>query len=401
MRAVDCQGFAGGFTLGTVRAGFELVHKAEMIGGFGTANCEANRHLLGNGWDAQACDPAEWEPMANVDFMFGNPPCSGFSLLSSRAFRGIDSPINHCMWAFSEYVGRTRPAVAAFESVQQAYSKGEPLMRRLWEKLKADTGIDWRLYHVKHDNKALGGCATRKRYFWVVSTVPLGVEMPELERVAVLRDAIEDLEDLPLSWAEQPYTSEPTWWSKDRRVNGGVDGHHPHERATMHIKRLFSLYEGSKPWAEGEYLSVWVRRYYERNGCLPEPWAHQTDKIIAKNFEMGFHQPKRWNYDKSAFVITGGGPVSVVHPTQLRLITYREVARVMGYPDDWLIEPLRETSTLQAGWGKGIPVGSGEWLATWVKRSIEGVPGSITGDMVGENEYLIDATKPQMKELAA
>jgi len=36
-RAVDCQGFAGGFTLGMVQAGFHLVGKREMKAGFGVA----------------------------------------------------------------------------------------------------------------------------------------------------------------------------------------------------------------------------------------------------------------------------------------------------------------------------------------------------------------------------
>jgi hypothetical protein len=74
-RAIDCMGFAGGFTLGVVQAGFELVAKREMRGGFGVPNCEANRHLLGTNWQAQACDPADWEVMP-AELVFGNPPCS-------------------------------------------------------------------------------------------------------------------------------------------------------------------------------------------------------------------------------------------------------------------------------------------------------------------------------------
>ena len=73
--AVDCLGFAGGFTLGVVQAGFKLVGKRELKGGFGIANCEANRHLLGQGWQSQACDSAAWE-VVPAEMVFGNPPCS-------------------------------------------------------------------------------------------------------------------------------------------------------------------------------------------------------------------------------------------------------------------------------------------------------------------------------------
>lgn len=84
MQFIDCQCFAGGFTLGATKAGFELVHKVEMEGGFGVANCVANRHLLGHRWDYQACDPSEWEPFKEVVYVAGNPPCS---LPASRCFQ--------------------------------------------------------------------------------------------------------------------------------------------------------------------------------------------------------------------------------------------------------------------------------------------------------------------------
>ena len=105
--AIDCQCFAGGFTLGLVQAGFKLIGKREMKGGFGVANCEANRHLLGVDWDAEAVSPEAWSvPQGGADLVAGNPPCSGFSVLSSKEFRGADSKINACMWAFAEYAAR-------------------------------------------------------------------------------------------------------------------------------------------------------------------------------------------------------------------------------------------------------------------------------------------------------
>ena len=116
MRAVDCQGFAGGFTLGAVQAGFDLVAKYEQQG-FGVENCEANRHLLGD-YELFANEP--WDSVqTEIPYFFGNPPCSGFSLLNTAAkqaekngrkvtnHRGADSPINDCMWAFIDLAGKT------------------------------------------------------------------------------------------------------------------------------------------------------------------------------------------------------------------------------------------------------------------------------------------------------
>ena len=88
MQAVDCQGLAGAFTLGTKRAGFDIVAKLELPGGFGVENCEANRHLLGD-FETTVSNWSDW-PHYDVPYIFGNPPCSGFSLLNTVAAKSKD-----------------------------------------------------------------------------------------------------------------------------------------------------------------------------------------------------------------------------------------------------------------------------------------------------------------------
>jgi site-specific DNA-cytosine methylase len=150
------------------------------------------------------------------------------------------------------------------------------------------------------------------------------------------------------------------------------------------------------PWGPRENISTVARRYYERMGRLPDNWV-KAQKFIDGNFEnMGYHQQIRWEYDKPARVITGGSLYAVWHPTVDRLLTHREVARIMGFPDDWKIKPLRDRSNLRLTWGKGIPVGSGRWISTWVRNSINGFPGSITGELLRENERVIDCTKVKL-----
>lgn len=394
MRAVDCMGFAGGFTLGTVQAGFELVGKKEMPGGFGVPNCEANRHLLGYGWSSQVCDPAEWEPM-EVELVFGNPPCSGFSTMSPKAFRGMDSEINKCMWAFAEYTARCMPQVAIFESVQPAYTKGRPLMQSLRARVEELTGVQWNLHHVKHSAASLGGTSgTRRRYFWLVSRIPFGVERVSPERVPSLRSVIGDLQGLATTWEPQPYRSPASWWAESRRSESGlVDGHQ--WRSTLGFTRAMDLLagEGGEMWSEGERLNKIVRRFYEKHGKLPDSWNPKTvERLIRTDFWCGVAELTRWYYDKPAYVITGAGMETVIHPELDRTVTHREVARIMGFPDDWRIWTLRDWKSLHPTWGKGIPVDCGRWISSWAKHSIEGEPGSYSGDEIGEREYLIDVT---------
>lgn len=395
-RAVDCQGFAGGFTLGTVQAGFELVGKREMKGGFGVTNCEANRQLLGTSWETESAPAETWSvPAGGADLVFGNPPCSGFSGFSPKSFRGEKSPINECMWAFADYAAKVNPQVAVFESVQAAYSQGRDLMRALRERLEYQTGDRWDLHHVKHNAYALGGPALRSRYFWVASRIPFGVEHPELPVLPTLWDAIGDLAMLAETWTTQPYRAPASPWAERLRSKlGVVDGHEPSRSAFA--ERVAQLIEMAG-WAQGEVISEVTRRCYETHGEFPPGWKYREQRTVDSNYNFGFSGIKRWVEDQPARVITGAGTEIAIHPRLNRLFTHREVARIMGFPDDWRISPLRDLPGLKSTWGKGITVDAGRWISTWVRRSLDGEPGQLPGTVVGNREVELVVSKPRLR----
>lgn len=391
IEAVDCQSFAGGFTTGAVRAGFTLVGKRELPGGFGVASCEANRHILGDKWESQVAPANEWEAKG-VPLVFGNPPCSGFSLLSRADFRGAGSPVNSCMWAFADYTARCRPDVAVFESVQQAYKIGRELMQALRADVEEKTGDQYTLYHVLHNAASVGGAAVRKRYFWVIARVPFGIEPHAVDRIPTFRQTIGDLEGLGVTWDKQSYRRPPSWWVKKRKLRsatGATDGHHTYFNPL--VRRALDLME-KVDWPEGGNISDVARRYYQQEGRLPESWNATAEKLIGNDFKMGFYQMHRWRYDGHCRVVTGAGTQLILHPTENRPLTNREVARIQGFPDDWRIGPLRTTSGVGMLWGKGIPVQCGEWIAGWAKQAILGDPGGYDGQEIGDRERLIDVT---------
>lgn len=393
--AIDCQGFAGGFTLGMVQAGFKLIGKREMRGGFGVANCEANRDLLGRSWSAEARDPVDWSVLP-AEVVFGNPPCSGFSVMSAKDFRGADSKINHCMWAFTEYAARVRPQVAVFESVQNAYTSpaGHDLMRALRGRLEDLTGEVWTLHHVRHNAIAVGGAAIRRRYFWLATRVPFGVER-ERYRAPLLNDVIGDLANLGHTWEAQPYRAPASWWSNPRRsTSGSVDGHVGLDNPLT--RRMADLMAGVG-WYAGECIGDVCRRHWETHGKLPDSFRGTEEKIVKNDFQMGFTTPVRWHGDRYGRVVTGGGLHNIVHPHLDRTVTHREVARILGFPDDWRILPLKNVSGLNLTWGKGITVDCGRWIGKWIRRALDGEPGSYAGTPVGEREYDINCTNDYIK----
>lgn len=397
-RYVSCQTFAGGFDVGATQAGWKLVHKVEQRGGFGMRNCLVNRGVLGPDWTYQSCSPDEWQPVV-ADAVFANPPCSGFSLMTDRRWRGADAKVNACMHATMAYAARIRPQVVVMESVRQAYTGGRELMTQLRAELEQQSGCRYDLYHVFQNAHALGGPAIRPRYFWVASRVPFGVSWPNYRRPELV-DVIGDLDGLASSWRPQPYRRPASWWVDDwntRRADGVVDGHvgttSPYHRRALDLLELASspTPDGAPGagWCQGEHIGQVAQRTWETRVELPRSWDAGLEKLIKMDFHMGYTSMTRWRWNAPGRVITGGSLGLVLHPLEPRTITHREAARIMGFPDDWLIEPLRGTSGLAQTWGKGITAHCGRWVAGLVARALDGDPGEISGVEVGDRERWI------------
>jgi site-specific DNA-cytosine methylase len=139
-----------------------------------------------------------------------------------------------------------------------------------------------------------------------------------------------------------------------------------------------------------------AKRYYDKYGKLPDLWLN-TQKLIDKDWQMGFHQPIKLKWERMARVITGAVLHKALHPREDRFLTHREAARIQGFPDDWNIRPLQGVSGLSATWGKGIPVQAGKWIGGWIQNALDGNPGEYTGELIGEREHVIDWTNTYRK----
>lgn len=448
--AVDCQGLGGGMTLGFVQAGATIVGKMEQEGSDVFLNVvEANRALVGDRWSGQATKPAEWEAH-DVPLVFGNPPCSGFSMMSVRAggrggtrgdYRGPQASINSCMWDLVGYAARCTAQTVVMESVPSAGSDtgkaaGRVLMRALRDHMEELTGQRYYLTHCFHNGLRLGGSSERRRYFMVLSQRPFSVSVPVVTQMPTLADVIGDL-----PWDADPkanvyYEGDPSWWAKSRRNRSGrVDGN-----ATWfdlyesdHGGRLFDAIRSGE-WGEGEHLGEVLQRYHERTGGWPGPaWGEKAQQTILyrplekgadydavvehrmpeadylkkwgvadfppsrpEPWQGGAYMPKRWRSYHHAHVMAGNALNDIVHPTQDRTFTYREAARVMGFPDSWDVSPYYEKPDGSANrngcivFGKGVLVDSGRWIGQAALANLEGETLEDSGVEVGDREYLVD-----------
>ena len=435
---VDCQGLAGAWTLGTQLTGqFELVDRKSLPGGFGDDAMRENAKFFPGNWDIQVGEQESWEPVHGIGYLCGTPPCSGFSLLNSSKNankRGPDAAINSCMKDLVTYAskctgldGEPGPEIVSYESVQQAYSIGRPLIQALRNILERNTGQKYAITHVKMSGASVGNAQMRHRYYPVFHRIPFRIEAPNVEKVFTYHDAIGDLMGLKLQKEWQPYVEEPfTEYQRERwSDDGGVTDHWTQETTTLN-KLLEEIYPY---WNAGEDITKPLQRYYDEHGRpprhmrdkawngpgVPDPNNPQKDLPIVN----GWSWPNRVHPHKPGYVLTGGGIMAFVHYSEDRLLTARECSRLMGYPDDWTWKHAKSPMHQSMLIGKCCPVQSGKWISGWVAEAIQNYHGdasfignSSTGDVKrledGEDEYLHNSTnaykpvlKKQLEELNA
>jgi len=394
IRFVDANGLGGFMSLGFVDNGMEMVHRTGTLD-FGNKMCEANRHLLGNNWEANFSDePNDWHvPAGGVEVVMGLPPCSGWSCWTGPANRGPDAKAHAHTRAYMSYVGRVAPQMSVLECVQQAYTQGREVMNQYRTMVEEISGLQYDLHHVKMNNLQVGGHSYRPRYFHVLvrQGMPFGTEVEWPERVPTLLETIGDLADLYDTWEKQPYRGEMSRFVERQRSPAGVvDGHKRLDN--LHSQRIVEIFDWleqtGEDWRWGEGLSMALKRIYAYHDKLPPLWDNKAEKIIAKDFDMGFSLPYRWAGDVWANVLTGGCLDMVIHPTRSRCITHREAARIQGLPDDWLIKPARTYGPMKDAWGKAVSADAGRWIGRMTRRALEGNPGQTPGELIGAREWL-------------
>jgi site-specific DNA-cytosine methylase len=401
---IDCNGLAGFMSYGFVNAGMEMSLRTGTLD-FGNRVAELNRHHLGNKWDSFfSSDDEEW-PIEQADVVMGCPPCSGWSVWSGTVNRGPDAAAHEHTRAFMRYAARVKPKMIVFECVQQAYTQGRDTMVKYSDMVEELSGKKYDLYHVKMNNLQVGGFSYRARYFWtaVEQGMPFGAVAHAPEVMPTLMDVIGDLEHMEITWNAQKYSGQGSSFVQGlRNQSGVVDGHMSKETSNSNrVKEIFDIL-GADGWGVSMTMDDMLRKAVNENGGkFPQAWASYEEKYLANDFKMGYSMPSRWDGNSWCHVLTGGGLDHTVHPTQARLITHREAARIQGLPDNWEFKDARGYSALSATWGKAVPAQAGRWIGDTVVAALAGQPNGPQGELIGDREWLIDTDKGFTRHYAA
>ena len=339
---------AGGFSLGAKRAGFDIAGSVENDP---KAISVYKRNFPNTPlWPKDistisATDILQYFNLKvrGVDGIIGGPPCQGFSHMGHN---NPKDPRNQLFIRFFEIVNKATPKFFLAESVPGILSpKNSKFIKQVRSKLGDEYEI---LEPMKLVAKEFGAPTTRKRvfFFGYLKDQINSVKSTEFEatntKLVLVKDALKGL----------PEKVDPLWlreedgWKKIKKIIKGDFGS--------------KLYDQIPHGVGDAKAIIRLQKKSEVSGCLG---TRHSDRVLDRysKIEPGkidhISKSRRLNSDGFCPTLTAGTgsdkgsfqAVRPLHPTEDRVITPREAARLQGFPDWFQFHPTKWHSFRQIG----------------------------------------------------
>ena len=339
----------GGLSAGLHRAGLETIHAVDNL------PAAAHSYELNFNRPATLQSLTRDAELPPADIIVGGPPCQGFSSAGQRNF---EDPRNSLVAVFAHLVARHRPAAFMFENVEGFLTgdAGRWLVDFLDPLVSAGYCIQLHKVNAAH----YGVPQHRKR---VIAIGGLGwdpgfprcthcaVGIPGAARVGLGLPSCPTVEDAlhGLPAAKQRASSQRQPFDHDFRPPQGAD-----------LDRLRTLAPGQtmKDLPEILWHPTFRRRAFRRvmDGTPSERRGGPPAGL------------RRLRGDQPSKAITSGATAEFVHPTEPRLLTLRECARLQTFSDSFRFAgTLAERALLI---GNAVPPRLGEVLGQHLKRAL-------------------------------
>jgi len=322
MKAIGVHVFAGGFTMGVQKV-FDVQHQLE-VHGFGLETAEQNCNI-----SCINCDAKDW-PHIDAEFAYGNPRCTGFSTITSGYSDDTHGPWAKQTCDIHELCAYTagRYDVICWESVQQAWTVGRPLIRHLINTYFAPK--HYRVAHIFVNSASFNNAQNRRRYFFMAyrDDKNFNIHPPEIKpHAALMADAI--------------------WDMRNRETHeGGTDFDSyikltPTEKTCVpHLPNGWDLNKLARFRPEVTPQSV------------QDKWKYRTSGL-----PFSLHCIFRTNWLRPSPTIHSSA-MRWIHPVHDRPLTIGELATIMGWEGKI---PVGKGAVPQIA--KGVVPAVGEWLA--------------------------------------
>jgi DNA (cytosine-5)-methyltransferase 1 len=340
----------GGFSLGAARAGFSVVAGVD----FDSNALETHRRNFRKSKDLllDLCKTTGTEilneiglPRPQLSGIIGGPPCQGFSSMGSN---NAQDPRNMLFRRFFEIVDELKPPFFVCENVPG-------LLRSTFSNIRNDAlnivSGDYNIIGpLKLRASDYGAPTTRTRAFFIGTRKDISIDLSASDfspdsSIAVVRvnDALIGLPKI----IKETWQNESQGWRKvrlpkpsnafEKRVLGLI----PKGMGDPHSKKLLL----SERLVSGCLGTVHLPSVIERFSNVPEGKSDSISRAPRLN-RLGFCPTLRagTGSERGSFQA-----VRPIHPTENRVITPREAARLQGFPDWFRFAPTKWHAFRQIG----------------------------------------------------
>ena len=351
-RVVDLFAGAGGLSCGLRMAGFTSILANELVPCYAKTYQANHPQAIMITGDVRGVPEEEIKALLGVeegeiDLVAGGPPCQGFSV--NAPIRSLDDERNHLFKEFIRVVACLKPKAILIENVPGIISMGKgTVVEQIYKELEAlGYSIDHRILFAGHygvpqmrfrtvfigirkprfsirfpqpryDAKAVANFTGAKTLCLKIDPLFSG----QLKKPTTVWDALSDLPEITpgVVFGAQEYASEPSCDYQYYLREGAdfVNNHYCNRLAKINLERLKHIPQGGS-------------------------WRDVPHELLPKGLQRARRSDHTKRYGRLApdglcsTVLTKCDPHwgSFFHPTQDRVISVREAARIQSFPDTY------------------------------------------------------------------
>ncbi len=380
MRSVELFAGCGGLALGVAKAGFKHDIVIEMDGDAVTTLEDNKRRKLDfvRRWQIGQLDTRhiDFSGLSGVDFLSGGPPCQPFSI--GGRHMGPRDPRN--MWPEAiRAVQEIRPKAFIFENVRGLF---RPDFSDYLDYIKLQLSYPdlvrreepWRTHLArlrKHAKSKSGRSGEYRVLAQAINAADYGA--PQKRHRAIFIGIASRFGD-KWKFPEATHSQDALVWSK--HIEKDYWARHGARRVSepssvaekLILDRLRETEEKpvALPW-------ITVR---DAVGDLPSPkkketvsghWQHPGARAYPNHTGSAFDEPAK-ALKAGDHGVPGGENMLADRHGNVRYFTVREMARLQGFPDDFIVSGSWKAATRQLG--NAVPTNIGEHMAAMVRKII-------------------------------